>query len=85
MPRVFSLIAGLALLCLVGSATAQPSEPQVSAFSPDGTVKAVRQAQAQFSVPMVPLGDPRPSNPFEVSCAESGTGRWLDTRLWAYG
>jgi hypothetical protein len=47
-------------------------------------VKHVRQAQAHFSVPMVPLGDPRLTDPFEVSCPEAGMGRWVDTRIWVY-
>jgi hypothetical protein len=47
----------------------------VSAFSPQGTVKRVRQAQAHFSVPMVPLGDPRLTDPFDVAC----DGPILDT------
>ena len=84
MRRALSLVSGFALLCVSGWAAAQAPEPQVSAFSPQGTVKPVRQARAQFSVPMVPLGDPRLSDPFEVSCAESGTGRWVDTRIWVY-
>ena len=84
MRRVSSLISGLALLWLAGPAAAQPSEPQVSAFSPQGTVKQVRQAQAHFSASMVPLGDPRLTDPFDVSCAEAGTGRWVDTSIWVY-
>ena len=84
MRRILCLLSGLALLSLVASAAGQTPEPQVSGFSPQGTVKAVRQAQAQFSVPMVPLGDPRLRDPFEVACAESGAGRWVDTRIWVY-
>ncbi|HKD19401.1 MAG TPA: MG2 domain-containing protein, partial [Thermoanaerobaculia bacterium] len=56
----------------------------MSAFSPQGTVKGVRQVQARFSVPMVPLGDPRLTDPFDVSCAEAGAGRWVDTGIWVY-
>jgi uncharacterized protein YfaS (alpha-2-macroglobulin family) len=78
------LCAVLALLALAGRAAAQAPEPGVSAFSPQGTVKPARQAQAQFSVPMVPLGDPRLADPFDVSCAEGGRGRWVDTQSWVY-
>ena len=81
MRRASSLILGLTVLALAGSAAAQPPEPQVSAFSPQGTVKQVRQAQAHFSAPMVPLGDPRLTDPFDVACAESGAGRWIDTSI----
>src|SRR2546427_12967382 len=84
MRATVGLILGLFLLWTPGPAAAQSSAPQVSAFSPQGTVKHVRQAQAQFSVPMVPLGDPRLTDPFEVSCPEAGTGRWVDTRTWVY-
>ena len=69
------VVAALVVLTLAGSAAAQSPEPQVSAFSPQGTVKQVRQAQAHFSVPMVPLGDPRLTDPFDVAC----DGRILDT------
>ena len=72
------------LLLAAGPAGAQSTDPQVSGFSPQGTVKAVRQATATFSAPMVPLGDPRLADPFEVSCPEAGAGRWADTRIWVY-
>jgi uncharacterized protein YfaS (alpha-2-macroglobulin family) len=72
------------LLLVAGPAGAQPADPQVSGFSPQGTVKSVRQATATFSAPMVPLGDPRLADPFDLSCAETGAGRWVDTRTWVY-
>ena len=75
MRRASSLILGLTVLVLAGPAVAHSPEPQVSAFSPQGTVKQVRQAQAHFSVPMVPLGDPRLTDPFDVAC----DGRILET------
>ncbi len=34
-------------------------EPQVEFFSPQGTVKTVRQVSVRFSEQMVPFGDPR--------------------------
>src|SRR5215475_11626757 len=33
---------------------------------------------------MVPLGDPRLTDPFDVACAEGGTGRWVDTAIWVF-
>ena len=75
MRRASILISGLAIVCLASAAAGQSPEPQVSAFSPQGTVKQVRQAQAHFSVPMVPLGDPRLTDPFDVA----RDGRILDT------
>jgi hypothetical protein len=82
-------MAALALLALLplfwlspAPAPAQDAGgPRVAAFSPQGTVKGVRQVTARFSEPMVPLGDPREArDPFEVSCPEPGTARWADSR-----
>lgn len=30
------------------------------------------------------LGDPRELDPFTIDCAQTGTGRWVDTRNWVY-
>ena len=56
----------------------------VEAFSPQGTVKGVRQATARFDSAMVALGDPRAPSPFTVDCAVAGSATWLDERTWAY-
>jgi len=56
----------------------------VESFSPEGPVKGVRQAVARFSGQMVPFGDLRLSDPFDVACPEKGTGRWVDGRNWSY-
>jgi uncharacterized protein YfaS (alpha-2-macroglobulin family) len=77
------LISSLVLL-LANTAAGESVGPEVSAFSPQGAAKRVRQVQAVFSAPMVPLGDPRLTDPFEVTCAEPGAGRWVDTRSWVY-
>ena len=76
----------LALLPVVPAfAQAPPPPPSVATFSPTGTVKQVRQVTARFSVPMVPLGDPRPATEvFEVECPEPGVARWIDSRDWVY-
>ncbi len=82
----------LILALLAGSATpGRAREPRaadggatVERFSPQGTVKQVRQASARFSTAMVALGDPRAAAPFDVACAEPGTGRWVDPRTWVY-
>jgi len=67
------------------------SAPPTVTFSPQGTVKNVRQAVARFSQPMVPLGDPRvKQSPLQIDCAEHGTARWpgtarwIDSRQWSY-
>src|SRR5215470_20131936 len=84
MRRRVSLLLVAVLLGVVPSALAQSSGPQVIGFSPQGVVKQVRQVRAQFSSPMVPLGDPRLTDPFDVACAEAGTGRWVDTAIWVF-
>lgn len=61
------------------------SEAQVQSFSPQGTVKTIRQVRVQFSQAMAPLGDPRETVvPFDIQCPGKGTARWADTRNWAY-
>lgn len=57
---------------------------RVQLFSPQGTVKEVRQVTARFSEPMVPLGDPRLEDPFISGCPEKGRGRWVDGKNWVY-
>ena len=59
------------------------NEPQVEMFSPQGTVKGVRQVAARFSEQMVPFGDPRGLiEPFDIDCPEKGTDHrfWIDAR-----
>jgi uncharacterized protein YfaS (alpha-2-macroglobulin family) len=59
--------------------------PQVEFFSPQGTIKTVRQVTARFSEQMVPFGDPRGLiEPFEIACPEKGTSRWADGKNWAF-
>ncbi len=58
--------------------------PQVQSFSPQGTVKGVRQATARFGEPMVPFGDPRVEAPFDIDCPAAGKGRWVDGRNFVY-
>jgi alpha-2-macroglobulin len=63
----------------------QPA-PVVVFFSPQGTVKQVRQVTARFSEPMVPLGDPRVNaNVFAIDCPGApGKARWIDSGTWSY-
>ena len=80
----------LATLCILMSAASDvraatpPGEPRVVQFTPQGTVKNVRQVTVRFSEPMVPLGDPRLADPFEIACPESGTARWADSSNWVF-
>src|SRR6185295_13066784 len=74
------------LLALAIGAPLGAQEPaRVELFSPQGTVKQVRQVRALFSEPMVPFADPRSATqPFSLKCPEQGTGRWVDSRNWVY-
>ncbi len=60
------------------------SQPQVETFSPQGTVKGVRQVSARFSEPMVAFGDPRLPAPFDIACPAKGQGRWADQKNWIF-
>ena len=78
--------AFLVLALAVGAPPLGAQEPaRVELFSPQGTVKQVRQVRALFSEPMVPFADPRSATqPFSLKCPEQGTGRWVDSRNWVY-
>ena len=78
------LLAPLLFLA-AGLAPVVAGAAEVARFTPQGTVKQVRQVGARFSEPMVPLGDPRGApDPFELDCPETGAGRWVDSRNWVY-
>lgn len=78
----------LPLLLLASSppvtSTAATAGPQVIQSTPQGTAKKVRQATARFSEPMVPPGDPRLADPFEIEGPEAGAGRRVDRSNRAY-
>src|SRR5438105_6826137 len=57
---------------------------EVEFFSPQGEVKGVRQVTARFAAAMVPFGDPRELDPFDIDCVEKGKGRWADMKNWVY-
>jgi uncharacterized protein YfaS (alpha-2-macroglobulin family) len=75
------VLSSLVLILCAHAAIAQTS---VSAFSPEGTVKAVRQVTARFSNQMVAFGDPRAPDPFTIDCPKKGKGRWIDGATWSY-
>jgi uncharacterized protein YfaS (alpha-2-macroglobulin family) len=79
-------VAGCLLLLLSASICAYAEEgTRIEFFSPQGTVKGVRQVAARFSEQMVPFGDPRGLiDPFEIDCPEAGTARWADGKNWIY-
>jgi hypothetical protein len=69
----------LVISLFIGFSAYAQEGPQVEFFSPQGTVKTVRQVTARFSEQMVPFGDPRGLiEPFEIACPEKGTSRWGD-------
>jgi uncharacterized protein YfaS (alpha-2-macroglobulin family) len=86
MRSILSSILALAFLLIPPAAgiAAADEGATVQFFSPQGSVKVVRQVSARFSEAMVPFGDPRLSDPFEISCAQKGKGRWADARNWIY-
>ncbi|TAN52553.1 MAG: hypothetical protein EPN21_03605 [Methylococcaceae bacterium] len=71
------------LLCACGLVFANEAA-RVEFFSPQRTVKEVRQATARFATPMVAFGSPAKAQPFVVDCPATGHGRWVDGRNWAY-
>jgi len=69
----------------IGTAALAEEGSQIEMFSPQGTVKGVRQVSVRFSEEMVPLGEPRVlTDPFEISCPEKGTSRWADGKNWVF-
>jgi len=80
---VSALILGLSIFTPLPSPAQQ--QARVEMFSPEGTVKSVRQVRVRFSEAMVPFGDPRAAAlPFEMDCPQKGTARWVDERNWVY-
>ncbi len=73
-------VLAVALLLLPASGFAA----KVDFFSPQGEVKGVRQVAARFSDVMVPFGDPRLTEPFDIDCPEKGTARWADQKNWVF-
>ncbi|MBV7535572.1 alpha-2-macroglobulin [Duganella sp. sic0402] len=80
--RLLSRIIAMAAFCSLPLAVL--ADTSVLSFSPTGTVKDVRQVAARFSAQMVPLGDMRLGDPFNVDCPELGKGRWIDGQNWSY-
>ncbi len=77
LPALLLMLTGLPF----GDALAAP---HIEMFSPQGSLKDVRQVSARFSEAMVAFGDPRLPEPFAIDCAAAGRGRWADGRNWVY-
>ncbi len=78
------ILSVLAAIILPLSLAFSGEVPRIEIFSPEGTIKNVRQATAKFSEQMVPFGNPGLSDPFNIQCVEKGNGRWVDGRTWSY-
>jgi uncharacterized protein YfaS (alpha-2-macroglobulin family) len=76
--------AFLASCALAHAAGESHDSTRIEFFSPQGTVKDIRQVSVRFTSPMVALGDPRLPDPFKIDCPASGKGRWADGRNWIY-
>lgn len=79
-----ALSSVLTLIYLCGAPALATAQTRIDTFSPEGTVKQVRQVAARFSGQMVPFGDLRLTDPFTVDCPEKGRGRWVDGNNWVY-
>lgn len=78
-------IAAACVLALVALCTHSLARAaSVEMFSPQGEIKGVRQVTARFTQAMVPFGDPRLVEPFDIECPETGTGRWADPKNWVF-
>jgi len=83
--RRAGICLAVAILFLFQSGTIFAGETvTVKSFTPQGTVKGVRQVTAVFSAPMVAFGDPGRGDPFAIRCPAKGEGRWIDSRSWSY-
>jgi len=83
MNRFFGLLALFVLLPLFQSQS--QTAPRIDFFSPQDTVKNVRQVAVRFSDQMVPFGSPKVTTEiFDVDCPEKGAARWADERNWIY-
>ncbi len=71
-------------IALLFAPQVRAEDGRVEIFSPQGEIKNVRQVTACFSDQMVPFGDPRLIDPFDVSCPEKGRGRWADGKNWVF-
>ena len=82
-PKYIGLFLSLCFLFITWTYAEDGS--RVEMFSPQGTVKNVRQVSVRFSEQMVPFGDPRVLvEPFDIDCSEKGTSRWADGKNWVF-
>jgi uncharacterized protein YfaS (alpha-2-macroglobulin family) len=81
---ILLLVALIPAVLLGSRALSQAAGATITMAGPDNSDGAVRSFRMRFSVPMVPLGEPRAAAPVEVACPVAGTGRWNDQQYWSY-
>jgi len=72
------------VLLFASVASSQNGGPSVLSAAPGEGSGGIRSFQIRFSAPMVPLGEPRASGPFDVNCPVAGSGRWSDQQSYSY-
>ncbi|MES2055632.1 MAG: MG2 domain-containing protein [Pseudomonadota bacterium] len=71
-------------LALAPVAAFGDNSPQVIMATPGIGGGAIERFTARFSQPMVALGDPRATGPFDVTCPVAGDGRWVDPQTFVH-
>lgn len=72
---------------LTGGLAVAAQAASVTTVTPQGDVAQVRQVVVKFSEAVVPFGDLRQPDPFNLACegpVPKGAGRWSDERVWLY-
>lgn len=83
-PRKIQILALAAVFAAVPAAFSQ-GKAEVELFTPQGTVKGVRQVRVRFTTQMVPFGRvAETKSPFEIVCPAEGQERWADGRNWIF-
>lgn len=84
--KLLALLAGLGLIAAPIIALSDTA-PQVVLAVPGtagGNAGIIDRFTLRFSEAIVPLGDPRATPPVAVTCAVSGTGRWIDAQTFVH-
>ncbi len=81
---LFILSGAALILIFIFRPAHKEDQAKVEMFSPNGLAKDIRQVNVRFSEQMVPFGDPRLFDPFDVRCLQTGKGRWADGENWVY-
>ncbi|WP_260597281.1 alpha-2-macroglobulin family protein [Sphingomonas endolithica] len=79
-----ALRVALLALAIAPVAAFGDNSPQVIMATPGIGGGAIERFTARFSQPMVALGDPRATGPFDVTCAVDGEGRWVDPQTFVH-